>query len=66
LDGNGKHGEEILKDPVLAAAFRLRHRSCGQTQDRPPDKDGYQKVQEFMRQYVNAGGKLIAVPTIPV
>ncbi len=52
---------EILKDPILASMVSTEIQ--GQWIDpgrRPPDIVGYEKVQEFMRQYVNAGGKLLA------
>lgn len=53
--------KEIIKDPVLASMVSPEIQ--GQWIDpggRPPDVEGYQKVQEFMRQYVDAGGKLLA------
>ncbi len=52
---------EILKDPVLASMVSAEIQ--GQWLDpgrRPPDVEGYEKVQEFIRQYVDAGGKLLA------
>ncbi len=53
--------KELIKDPVLASMVSTEIQ--GQWINpgrRPPDPDGYQKVQEFMRQYVDAGGKLLA------
>ena len=53
---------QILKDPTLAAIVPAgaqqawRNLSSG----RSPDIEGYNKVKEFVRQYVNAGGKIAA------
>lgn len=53
--------KEILKDPVLGAAVpAATQRLWTEAGGRAPDPEGYKKVQEFLRQYVNAGGKLIA------
>src|SRR5438093_396403 len=53
---------QILKDPTLTAIVPAgaqqawRNLSSG----RSPDSEGYNKVKEFVRQYVNAGGKIAA------
>ena len=53
--------KEMLKDPVLAAAVPGEtQRLWTQPGGRAPDAEGYKKTQEFIRQYVNAGGKVIA------
>ena len=52
---------EILKDPVLSGMVSADiQRQWLEPRGRAPDVEGYAKVQEFMRQYVNAGGKLLA------
>jgi imidazolonepropionase-like amidohydrolase len=54
--------DQILKDPTLTAIVPTgaqqawRNLSSG----RSPDIEGYNKVKEFVRQYVNAGGKIAA------
>jgi hypothetical protein len=53
--------KEMLKDPVLAAAVPAEtQRLWTHPAGRAPDVEGFKKVQEFIRQYVNAGGKVIA------
>jgi hypothetical protein len=53
--------KEMLKDPVLAAAVAAESQKVWTAPGgRAPDVEGYKKVQGFLRQYVNAGGKLIA------
>jgi len=53
---------QILNDPTLTAIVSAgaqqawRNLSAG----RSPDTEGYTKVKEFVRQYVNAGGKIVA------
>src|SRR5262249_44673853 len=46
---------------VLAAAVSSESQKLWTTPGgRAPDAEGYKKVQEFLRQYVSAGGKVIA------
>jgi hypothetical protein len=54
--------KEIIKDPVLAAMVPADAQQAWMRlgSGRAPDVEGYNKVQEFMRQYVRAGGKLLA------
>jgi hypothetical protein len=51
---------EIIKDPALAFVPDDVRRSWTDIPGRAPDMEGYRKVQEFMRKYVEAGGKLLA------
>ena len=58
-----KAAEEILKDPALAAMVPAdTQRAWAQlgATGRNPDVEGYRKVQEFLREVADAGGKIIA------
>jgi imidazolonepropionase-like amidohydrolase len=54
--------KDMLKDPTLAAIVPAPAQQAWMqlASARTPDVEGYKKVQEFVRQYVNAGGKLVA------
>jgi len=53
---------EILKDPTLTAIVPAGAQQAWRNlaSGRSPDTEGYNKVKEFVRQYVNAGGKIAA------
>ena len=53
---------QILKDPTLAAIVPSGAQQAWKnlSSGRNPDAEGYNKVKEFVRQYVNAGGKIAA------
>ena len=54
--------KQILKDPTLAAIVPAGAQQAWMqlASTRTPDVEGYKKVQEFVRQYANAGGKIVA------
>ena len=54
--------KQMLKDPTLAAIVPPGAQQAWMqlASGRTPDAEGFKKVQEFVRQYVNAGGKLVA------
>jgi imidazolonepropionase-like amidohydrolase len=53
---------QILKDPTLTAIVPAGGQQAWKnlSSGRNPDSEGYNKVKEFVRQYVNAGGKIAA------
>jgi imidazolonepropionase-like amidohydrolase len=53
---------QILKDPTLTAIVPAGAQQAWKnlSSGRNPDSEGYNKVKEFVRQYVNAGGKIAA------
>jgi imidazolonepropionase-like amidohydrolase len=61
--GWSKEGLDALKDPVLASMVDEESKKAWEklgSPDNPAlDVEGYKKVQEFVRQYAAAGGKLV-------
>ena len=53
---------QILKDPTLTAMVPAGAQQAWKnlSSGRNPDVEGYNKVKEFVRQYVDAGGKIAA------
>ncbi len=53
--------KEVLQDPVLKTMVPADAQQTWMQlgSGRAPDNEGYRKVQEFMREYVKAGGKVI-------
>jgi imidazolonepropionase-like amidohydrolase len=54
--------KQVIQDPTLVAISPAAAREAWAQSNsgRTPDLEGYKKVQEFIRQYVEAGGKLLA------
>jgi imidazolonepropionase-like amidohydrolase len=50
---------ELIKDPNLAFVPAGVRQSWTRVARREPDTEGYKKVAEFLRKYVQAGGKVI-------
>jgi len=61
--GWSKEGLDALKDPVLASMVdedsKKAWEKMGSPDNPAPDVLGYKNVQEFVRQYAAAGGKLV-------
>lgn len=57
-----QEGEDALKDPVLRSIvpMKIQEMWTKSTEGPSPDAEGYQKVQEFLRQFAAAGGKIAA------
>ena len=51
---------QIVKDPGLAFVPADVRTSWTQPDSRPPNREGYAKMAEFVRQYAKAGGKVIS------
>jgi len=57
-----QEGEDALKDPVLRSIVppKIQEMWTKSTEGPSPDAEGYRKVQEFLRQFAAAGGKIAA------
>jgi imidazolonepropionase-like amidohydrolase len=58
----GEAAKQILKDPTLTAIVpdAAQQAWMQRASSRGADVEGFKKVQEFIREYVNAGGKITA------